>query len=279
MSRFIIKIQIGNYSFSASSEQKEKDRYVFSFDRCPYFCIDSRRSYPLTRLELHLPDPSGELSRVLKKGNAVSIQYGYQGDLADWAGTIKRINTGTKDQICLSAVGIELPLVETRITQSFENETPEAIIKYAVSQSGLPIGRIDSPGITFPRFVASDINIFELVTGCAHTCQKGFDINMSRWALWLGKDGVNWGDFTEPGSIPTIATGDALLTHLPGSGSFRVSKVDTFMQPSLSHSHEFKLHDQRRDVQDIFRTLATFHVFENMTARTHIYYGEEYDKF
>ncbi|PKN67192.1 MAG: hypothetical protein CVU57_04365 [Deltaproteobacteria bacterium HGW-Deltaproteobacteria-15] len=249
--------------------------------RAPRIWIESERHKALSRAGITLPDPKGEIWRMVSTGGPVEIRYGYRDDdPATWKGTVAWKRPGTEDQVEIGAVGVELPLSATRITQAWENETPEAIIRWAVGRAGMAAGRIDSPGVVFPRFVASNINVWQTARQCAHTCQRSFGLDMSRWALWAGADGaVNWGDFDEPGLRPRVATGAGLINHSPATDAYGRSIVETFLIAGFMHSQIFRLLDTRRDIDDELRALRVRHELNERSVRTFIRYGDEHERF
>lgn len=247
--------------------------------RCPHLMIESVRRNPLPRFEVTLPDPKGDISRTIKLGEAMNIGLGYRDKApAIWNGTVKAVRPGNKDQIIISGVGRDDELLKlTTICQSWENETPEAIVKYAAAQTGLPLARIDSPGVHFPRFVSSTIPVWQLARQAAETCQRGFDLDMSAWKMWLGPDGIHWGDHDQPSRIgPIIETGAGLIKHSPANDPDALSQVETFLLPDLMHSRAFILIDNKRGINDRFRALEVRHIVKETSARTHIRYGVEY---
>lgn len=250
--------------------------------RCPHLEIVSLRHSPLDHADVTLPDPAGELYRDIRTGEPVAISLGYRDQPQGvWQGTVSRVRPGTtRDQLELSASGPELPLATTRIRQSWEHEDPAAIVRYCVAAAGLLSGRIDSPGPLLPRFVASDIPVWQVARQCALTCRRSFGVDMSRWALWIGADGrVNWGDFDEPGEVPVIATGAGLIEHLPGSPSAaQLSRVSTFLLAGFAASRLFRLRDTRRGVDGLFRSLVVRHTVMPTSVRTHLEYGAEYGR-
>lgn len=249
--------------------------------RCPRLTIVSLRHSPLDHAAVTLPDPAGELYRAIRPGDPVMISLGYRDQApAVWQGTVSKVRPGTQDQLELLASGPELPLATTRIRQSWENEDPAAIIRRCVTAAGLPLGRIDSPGPILSRFVASDIPVWQVARQCALTCAKAFGLDMRRWALWMGADGlVNWGDFDEPGEVPVIATAAGLIEHLPASESgAQLSRVTTFLLAGFSASRLFRLRDARRGIDARFRALTVRHEVSPNKIRTHIEYGEEYGR-
>ncbi|WP_321402720.1 hypothetical protein [Maridesulfovibrio sp.] len=247
--------------------------------RCPRLAIMSRRGAPMWTFEITLPDPMGKIGRAVRLGDAVNMAIGYRDkEPVLWAGTAKAMRPGNKDQLIVSGVGRDDEQLNTvTVCQSWENETPEAIVRYAAGLTGLPIARIDSPGVIFPRFVSSTVPVWQLSRQATESCQRGFNIDMSRWKMWLGPDGIHWGDHDQPGTIPTIATGAGLLTHLPADNPAALSKVETFLLPDLMHSRVFGLIDNKRGINDSFRALDVTHLIENTSARTHISYGVEYE--
>lgn len=254
--------------------------------RCPRCRVESIRHRPLSRAVVTLPDPDGKLYISFSRGQEIEIRSGYRDEKpASWKGLVSYTKYGTtKDQIEVAAERkSEKPLSTVCITQAWENETPEAIIKYAISQAGLSPGKIDSPGVIFPRYAASTIPVWQVARQCAHTCQRAFDIDMSKWAFWLGQDGkVNWGDFAEPASaagVPVIATGAGLIRHLPSQKSKELNMVETFLLPGFMHSMKFHLKDTRRGIDAEFRALQVVHEIMPNSARTYISYGVEYEEY
>ncbi len=252
--------------------------------RCPRLTIDSTRHQPLTLASLVLPDPAGEVGRTLTRGDAAEIQLGYRDQTpATWRGTVGGVMAGpSKDQVLVRVLGPELLLVETLISQTWLDESPEAIVRAAVRQAGLPLRRIDSPGMMLRHFVASGVAPWQLARQAAHTVQRATGQDMRRWALWMDASGaVNWGDFEEPGdeagSVPAIATRAGLIRHEPASGPAALSRVETFLLPSMRHSRLFRLRDERRSIDEQIRALRVVHEITPGSARTHLFYGDEHE--
>jgi hypothetical protein len=250
--------------------------------RVPELRIVSERNKPLTRITITVPDPTGNISKALKDRAAVSIVLGYRGQTpALWEGTFANTTVGrNKDQLVVNAVGRERALAETMIRQAFVRETPEAIVKYTIAQTGLTPGRIDSVGITLPRFIASNIPAWQVVRQCEHTLKKAYNIDMRPWALWMGKDGkINWCPGDETADMPVVDSNANLIRHSPGQGCGELSGVETFMLPHMMHTMKFRLIDIKRGLKDDFRAVKVEHVLKDSQARTFISYGEAYERY
>jgi len=250
----------------------------FQVLRCPRCAITSERHIPHARAVFDLPDADGSLYRALAVGDAVEISLGYRNqEPALWSGTVRRIGGGSnKDQLRIIAADDALALTKTTLTQVWENETPEAIVAYAIRQTGLPVGRIDALGMVLPKVIASNTPVWQLIRQLSVTCQSAFDVDMRSWALWLGESGVNWGNFDEAGTVPVIATAAGLLTHRPPVAANEFGLVESLLVPGLLHSRQFNLIDRRRGVDARLRVQRVKHVVEPKRARTWISYGEEY---
>ena len=246
--------------------------------RAPRWWIDSTRQADLGRAGITLADPDGILARSINKLDPVTIWIGYRDQApAEWSGTVDwRKEGATRDELEVGCVDPARLLATTLITECWENDTPEAIIRHCVRQTGLPIGRIDAPGVIIPRFVASRIPVRQVARQAAETCQRSFDIDMTKWELWLGAKGVNWGNFDEPGSVPLIETGGLLIDHAPAEDSAALGMVETFLIPDLRHSRRFRLRDIRRGIDEVFRAQRVRHEGDPDKARTFIWYGTEY---
>lgn len=249
--------------------------------RAPRWWIESERHSTLGRAGFTLPDPTGELAQNITKGDPVTISLGYRDQApATWSGTVEWIRPGaTRDQLEIGAVDGALPLTTELITQAWENETPDGIVAWAVRKSGLPVGRIDAIGMVLPRFVASAAPVWQVARQAAHSCQRAFDLDMRRWALWLGQNGVNWGDFDEPGAIPEVATGGLLIDHKPAADAAALNLVEAWLLPGMTHSQRFHLIDTRRGVDSVVRALKVRHEGAPNRARTFLQYGVEHGRF
>ncbi len=253
-----------------------------SVRRVPDLWIMSERQLPLTQMRITLPDPTGEIYRTVQHKDPVSITLGYRDQTpTTWTGTVlASTDSQVNDQVVINSVGPERPLTETLIKQSFVMESPEAIVKFAIEQSGLPVGTIEPTGIVFPRFIASTIPVWQVARQCERTCQTGYGKDMSAWAIWMGRDGkVNWGSFDEPGDLPVIESQHNLIKHSPGECPLELSRVTTFMLPHIMHSMKFRLKDYRRGINRDFRALKVHHRFQAKQARTLISYGQANERY
>lgn len=242
--------------------------------RSPLWWIESLRGYPLGRAGVTLPDPEGELHETIQLGDAVTIEVGYRDqDPVMWEGTVSQIYPGaTRDEIEVRAIDSARLLTETKVIQSWENESPEAIVKWALTQTGLPIGELDASAVTIPRFISSNMPVWQLVRQVMETCERAFGLDMSRRALWLGSDGVNWSDGDEPGEIPIIATMDNLIRHEPATPGNTTPWIETILMAELSHSRRIRLQDDRRGIDAEIRAQRVRHEGTPEHVRTFIWY-------
>lgn len=246
--------------------------------RSPRWWIESLRHFPLGRAGITLPDPAGELYQTIKIGDPVTISLGYRNQVpTTWSGTVSNRYPGeTPDQLEIRATDGSLPLSKTTIKQSWENETPEALIAWAIRQTGLPVGRIGETGMVLPRAAAGTIPVWQLVQQIKQSCRDAFGLDMSKWALWLGKDGVNWGDFDEPGDTVTIASDANLIDHQPTDWTTGMGKIETWLLADLSHSRLIRLQDDRRGIDTVHRVLRVRHEGTPDRVRTFAWYGVEH---
>jgi len=247
--------------------------------RAPQWWIESLRHMPLGRAGITLPDPDRELCQVVRVGDAVRISAGYR-DAAPsvWEGTVtSRFPGETPDQLEIRAVDASLALTETRILQSWEAETPEALVAWVIRQTGLAAGTVMETGMVLPRVAASNVPAWHLVRQIRQSCASAFGLDMSRWALWLGRDGVNWGDFDEPGDLVRIAIGENLIGHEPCDWrSGGMGMIETFLIGGLSHSRRVRLKDDRRGIDEVHRALRVRHEGTPERVRTFVWYGVEH---
>lgn len=248
--------------------------------RCPSWWIESLRGNPLGRAGVTLPDPDGELHRAIQVGHPITIEVGYRNqDPETWTGTVALVYPGeTRDQLEVRAVDGAKPLTDKRIIQAWENESPEAIVAWAIRQAGLEVGKIEPTGITIPRFVASNTPVWQVVRQVAETCERQYGLDMSGRALWLGSEWVNWSDGDEPGptgpkgDMPLIATMDNLIRHEPATSGNALGMIETFLLADLSHSRRIHLQDDKRNIDTTLRAQRVRHEGTPDSTRTFIWY-------
>lgn len=245
--------------------------------RLPRMKVSFERHKPVSRAEIEVPSCTPSLREQLAIGTQITLHFGYRDEQpGQWSGTISKAITGyKKDQICVHAVGLDRVLKDCKICQSWENESAEAIARWSLHKTGLPVAQIDAPGVILPRFVASNIPVWQLVQQLAATCERAFAKDMSHWALWLGTKGLNWGDFDESGDTPVIETGKGLITHKKGhpqEGTLHC--VETFLLPNMRHSMRFALIDAMRGESGEYRAQKVVQSIQPNKARTFLYYSE-----
>mgnify|MGYP000989382705 CR=1 FL=1 len=252
-------------------------------DRCPRLVLVSERHIPLSRGSMDLPDPDGALFGTIAVGQEAKITFGYRGAApAAWSGQVASVSRGPRrDQVTVRMQGLaELPLVATPVTESWVDQSSESILRRVAVQVGLSVARLDSPGVVFPRFMAASLSLWQVARQASHTVQRANGMDMSAWALWLGADGLHWGDHDEPGDLPVIATGKGLIRHDPavrGAGAW--SEVETFLLPGFGHSRRFVLEDERRGISGDYRGQRVRHEVLPDRARTIIAYGEDHGRY
>lgn len=252
-------------------------------ERCPRLELVSERHAPLSLGRMDLPDPSGALFSQLAVKQEATVSLGYRGKSASsWFGRVSGVERGpARDQVTVRMQGLtELPLVTTIITESWRNEAPETILARCIGPAGLSVAQIDSPGVALPHFPVATLPIWAVARQLAHTVQHAHGLDMGAWALWLGADGVHWGDHDEEGDVPLVATGAGLIRHDPAIQGVRAwAEVETFLVPGLTHSRQFRLEDGPRGISGKYRVQRVRHVVTPWKGRTYIAYGAEHGRY
>jgi hypothetical protein len=245
------------------------------FNRLPKFWLLSRRHAPLTLAGVSFPDPDGSLYPYVAKGQAAVISFGYlEADWSIFQGLVESKNQAG-GQVEVEIVGLDRKLLDYPIIQSFRNETPENILRWCAGQAGLAVKRIAETGLTLPRFMVSGQNLYEVSQMLKAAARNAFNRDLSSFALWLGADGLNFGDFDETGDAPIIETGELLLSHSPTNGPEELNKVESFLIPDLRHSRQFVLTDITGGFYLRQRAQVVRHEINQGAARTYIWYGAE----
>jgi len=223
--------------------------------------------------EIKISDIDRSLENIIKKEDDAILYYGFRnGVQSSFKGTVSSIAVES-DSIVLHIIGKEKLFQTTKIIQTWLNETPESIIKYAISNAGLEVGRIDSTGCVFPKFISSNFNVWEIAWLCRYQCEKTYNIKMDDWDLWLDSCGkVNWGDFSETiEKIPVIETSKGLINHQPANVGYQQKIVESFLLPGFIHSMDFRLIDDSREINKVYRAISVEHEISSH-ARTKISY-------
>ena len=254
-----LTVQIGDYEFTRSHVFIRYDRRDF-----------------ISTANIILSDADRSAESKIEEGQEVSILFGFRsGDHGRFKGIVwkKRID---KDCVEITVIGMENP-GRKKIKQTWINETPESIISYSLADAGFSIGRIDSTGCTFEKFVSSNHTIVDIARICASVCYRSYGVNMSRWDLWMDGEGkVNWGNFSNPANeLPVIETGKGLIEHKPSQMKCFDSLVFSFLMPDFMHSMDFQLIDRSRGIDAVYRALMVEHELTDK-ARTVIGYDSKF---
>ncbi|OIQ51036.1 hypothetical protein BerOc1_02981 [Pseudodesulfovibrio hydrargyri] len=246
-------------------------------ERCPRLEILSVRHRPLDMARVHVPDPEGAAGDLFAHGDPVRIEYGYRGGAsAEWQGTLRALERVSRDQVCLTADSLALPLADAFVTECYTDDSSLFVARHILGHTGLPLGRVDIPDEVISRLPVSTLPVWQAVRQLLHSLGRAYGHDMRRTALWLGADGLNLGDFDESGDLPVIATGENLIRHLPAHAKDGLHLVETALLPGLSHSRRFRLVDTRLGVDRDFRALDVRHAVTPEGIKTNIRYGREH---
>lgn len=244
--------------------------------------IVSERHTPVSLYYIILRDTDRDVFKSVSIDTPVTITITCDGQPeAVWAGTVSSINASCEiDHIIIKCSGIESSLMTGNIIQSWSNESPEAIINWALSQTGNIPGNISSPGCIFPLFTSSGLTVYEIVKQCEYTCEKSFNIDMSEWSLFMDSENrVNWGNIGIDSDVIEFKTGSGIIQHTPSDSVFKMSVLETYLTPTLMHSMSFTVLDNLRDFSCTFRASKVVHSYKDGKARTFIGYGVENGKY
>lgn len=245
-------------------------------ERCPRLEISSVRHHPLDVACIHVPDPEGEAGNTFSYGDPVRIEYGYRGgESAVWQGTLRALERVSRDQVCLTADSLALPLASAFITECYTEDSSLSVARHIMAHAGLSIAQLDIPDEIIPRLPIGTLPVWQAVLQLLHSLHRAYGHDMRRTALWLGADGLNLGDLDEPGEVPVIATGENLIRHLPAHVKNGLHLVETALLPGLSHSRLFHLMDSRLGIDQELRALHVKHAITPESVRTFINYGRE----
>ena len=250
----------------------------FEVLRTPRLKLNYRRRAVLTRGEIDIPDPDGSIRPALAEKQSVHFRFGYRGEAGfwhEWEGTIDGFGPAGPDAFRVLAVGKELPLQETVITESYHGEPAVTVAKRILAATGLPLGEITIPGDILPHIVFSSVPVSRAIRQLSQSLERSFGHDLSRHAVWLGEKGLCWSDGDEPGPTYTVATCENLIEHAPAAEPGGLSRIDAALLPGLTGSQKIRLQDTRRGIDTLVKALEVEHLLEAGTNNTRILYGEE----
>ena len=252
--------------------------------RAPFLEIVYRRRAVLTRAVIQIPDSEGKVRAAVAQGDPMHLRFGYRGETTlwhEWRGTVASIDQpprrdSGRDAVVVRGVGLEKALSETRVTESFTNESAAAVAFRLLAKTGLPVAGADLPGDTLPHQVFSGVTVARALKQLEVTLSRQFGRDLSRYAVWLGKDGLRWSADDEPGDVYVVETAKNLLNHTPPARPGEMGVVLSAPLPGLTHSMKVGIRDARRGIAALVRAEEVRHVLsESRGNSTAVLYGKE----
>lgn len=251
----------------------------FEVLRSPRLRLCFQRSKVLSRAEIDLPDPDGDIRAGCAAGMPVQVRFGYRGEAGlwhEWTGTIAGVSALAPDSIRVRVEGREKALLSTTIRESFAGEPADLVARRILAATGLPVARIDAPGDILPHMIFAGIPAARAIRQLAESLTRSFGHDLRRHAVWLGADGVSWSDGDEPGDIPVVATAENLIRHAPTDTPGALSEIVAVLLPGLIAGRQVIIRDARLGLTAQVRALEVEHLIEAGSGTTRILYGEEY---
>ena len=251
--------------------------------RTPYLELAYKRRAVLSRCVIQIPDPDGSARAALAIGQPFVARFWYRGDdplSHEWRGTIEGIDQpgldgGNPDAITVRGMGLEKALTTTLVTESFYQETAQAVARRLLASTGLQAGVVDIPGDILPHQVFSRVPVAVAIKQLADTLTRSFGHDLSRHAVWLGESGLCWSPDDEPGPAYVIETAKNLIDHTPPPVPGAMGTVISVALPGLTAGRRVRIRDVRRDIVALERAEEVTHLLEEGTNSTTIAYGKK----
>lgn len=250
----------------------------FEVLRSPKIRLIYRRAAVVSRAEIDVPDPTGEIVASLENKMPVKVRFGYRGGSNlwhEWQGTITGRQQSGKDSLTVLVVGKEQKLLDTRVTQSFQGEPAKIVAKRLLTATGLPVGNIDIPPDIMPHIIFSDVTVARAIKQLEQSLVRSFDHDFSKHALWLGANGLTWSDADEPGDAYVIETAKNLISHNPADNPAGLKSITANALPGLIDGMKIRIRDIRRGISELVRAQDVCHKLGAKGNTTTILYGTE----
>jgi len=216
--------------------------------------VVAHRYAPLTTCLAIMQDPDGRLYEQIAEGTAVDVEMGYRlGLTLQWKGHIRTKEKHEK-RLKLYCVGVEQAL-ENKVKQVWLNECPEKIVQQMAEHAGFGIGRIQSTGLTIPRFVVNSRPVWEAERMLCKTLDA-FGVDTSKLAFWVGANGmINWGSHDEEGQVE-IVSGENMV-------SYRRNEIEAMLIPNLRSSQ--RVHVIAPGMDEVKRAVRVIHQIDRVS--------------
>lgn len=225
---------------------------------------------------IDVPDPDGQVRPLLAEKQTVKIRFGHRGESGlwhEWEGTIKDFTQAGPDLICVSCVGLEQALIDTKITEAMHGEPADAVGKRLLAASGLPVADVSIPAETFPHIVFSNVSVARAIKQLSNSLERSFGHDLAKHAVWLGKSGLYWSKESEPGPVYVVESACNLMTNAPNPNG--MSRAVSTLLPGLSASMMVRIHDARRKTNELVRAEEVMHTLSENGNTTTIGYGHD----
>ena len=251
--------------------------------RTPHLELDYKRRAVLSRAVIQIPDPKGKARAALEVGQRFIARFWYRGSGGfrhEWQGTIEAIdqpgqNEENPDAITVRGVGLEKALATTMVTESFYQETAQAVARRLLASTGLPVGAVDIPGDMLPHQIFSRVSVARAIKQLENTLARSFGHDLSCHAVWLGANGLNWSPEDEPGPAYVIETAQNLIDHTPPTSPGEMGAVVSVALPGLTDGRLVRIRDKRRGIVTLERAEGVNHLLQAASNKTTVLYGKK----
>lgn len=248
----------------------------FEVLRTPRLVLSFHRRAVVSRAEVDLPDPSGDIRASLAAGQSVRVRFGHRGEggtWQEWSGTAKDIVQAGADTVRVTALGLEQALIDTTVTEAMHGEPADVAARRILLTTGLPVAGINIPQAILPHIVFSRVTVARAIKQLSATLERSFGHNMSKHAVWLGEAGLYWSAGSEPGDVFVIESAANLMTHSPNPKG--MSTIQAALMPGLTASRMVRIRDARRQFSALVMAQSVVHTLGEGGNTTTIEYGKD----
>lgn len=240
---------------------------AFRIVRAPLFRLaKERRQIALAELRVH--DADYALFKELQEGDTADITFGYRdGQQAVFTGEVIVAPASVGSNITrLLIAGDEYALARTFVSESYNDETPSAIVKLLAGQASIAIGTLNLPEDPIGHIIFNDISIWAAFAQLREMMlRNGYKGDLDYW-FYQGR--LHWGIDCQP--VTTKAGQETIISHSP---SYDIdSTIELPLIPLMDYSEMISIDDARRGVSGSFRINAVTHLYQESMSRTYAGY-------
>lgn len=212
-----------------------------------------------------------ELYSDLEVGAPILLNAGYrQGDSFEFAGKVSYFRI-LPCGLLIHGHGPEQSLFDTRITESYTDETSKNIVAKVLQTVGLQVNKVDLPNETFEHIIFSNMTGYACLCSLHRSLEAQYGHDLRNFYFWNSDRGFCYTD----GNLGTtwVLDDSNIILHSAGHPD-GVPSVQCAFNPNIKLGQLVHIMDKAIGFDATRRVLGVSHCLNAKKARTFVTYEE-----